>query len=167
MPIAKISTCGEDRLVSRLKEESADFYGAAWMRSDGDLVVEPGWDAWDATLLRPVVGPAPNSPVSVTSRAIVVRLPEGMTANQFDEIWDAMTRHAAIDRWAGTRAGIAHFAKIGVEPAIAKRRTVYEYDTQSRVSCVREICAYRLSQDADRLIALAESIILQFLGLLG
>lgn len=165
MPLGKVSSCGADRLLERLREASDDGYAAGWI-NNGELVLETGWAAWDATLLRAVAGSSPNSPVTLTPRAIIVRLPEGMTADAFDVLWDAATRHAALDRWASTRYGASHFAKIGCDPAIAKRRTVYPYDTKSRISRATEICTYRLSQDADRLIAVAEALILEALGLL-
>ena len=54
---------------------------------------------------------------------------------------------------------------LGVDPAVARRKTIYRFDTSKRVSAVHEICCFRLSQDTDRLIAVAEMIVLRALGI--
>lgn len=164
MPFAKISTCRAGRLPKRLDEQSNDAYGAGYMRGD-ELVIEPGWNSWDAVVLRPIEGPSPGSPVSVGARCILIVLPDVMDEAEFDALWDEETCLAAIDVWSRTEAGKSQLAKIGVDPAKAQRRTVYHIDTKPRVSATRELCVYRLSQDTDRLIEIAERIILRALGL--
>ncbi len=164
MPLGKVSTTRDGRLQERLREQGGDGYGAGWYR-EGRLVVDSGWKSWDAVLMRPSMGPSPGSPVVVTPRAILVALPDVLPAYQFDDLWDAQTRLAAIDRWAETEEGLRHFGLLGVDPAVARRKTIYRFDTSKRVSAVHELCCFRLSQDPDRLIAVAEKIILRALGL--
>lgn len=165
IPTAKLSTCRGGRLVERLREQSRDSYGAGWLRGQ-ELVLDSGWNVWDALIMQPNAGPSPGSPVSVTARAIHVDLPDGLDAETFDERFDAQTSRAALHLWVNTRSGRAHCSKVGVDPAVFTRRTVYEFDLAPRISVAREICVYRTTQDADRLIAIAEKIILEALGLL-
>lgn len=165
MPVAKISTCRAGRLTRRLHEQSDDAYGAGYM-CHGEVVIEPGWDSWDAVLLRPVVSPSPGSPVTVGPRSIQIALPNVMSEAQFDELWDAETRLAAIDVWAKTEGGRSQLKKVGADPARVRRRTVYQIDAEPRISATRELCVYRLTQDTDRLVQIAERIILRVLALI-
>jgi hypothetical protein len=109
--------------------------------------------------------PAKNSPVNAAPRAITVTLPDDMAPAQFDHEFDEAVRTAAIDEWVMTREGREHCIFRGVEPAFAIRMTPYRHGGTARNSPARELACFRPKTDGDRLLAIAEIIVLKHLGL--
>jgi hypothetical protein len=165
MPILKGGACDGEGLLDRQDELGLDQYGAGF-RLNGDLVFENGWKIWSAMLLRPEHGPAPGSPVSVMNRSLVVTLPHSLEPEAFDEAYDAYLRHAAIDSWITTDDGRRLCARHGVNPEAFRRITRYPYDIASRISEAKELLIFRLDTDVDRLIEIAETIVLRHLRLI-
>jgi len=163
-PLFKWGTCEGDELLKRLKELGLDNYAAGRLLG-GKLVFEKRWNKWGAMFLKPILGPAPGSPVTVMNRSLLVCLPNSMSWQAFDEAYDAEMRHAAIDQWIDTEDGRQLCAKRGVNPDTFKRFTKYGYDLTPRISAAKELALFRLDRDVDRLIEIAEKIILRHLGL--
>lgn len=138
-------------------------------RRDGDVYVTDttGWDSWYPSQLHARSLPSPSSPVRCSERAILVSLPDGMTAAAFDQAFDAETRLGAVDRWLLSEEGRGHCAALGIKPQIGQRLTAYPGGTEARLSPAGEIVAFNYRYSGpDRAIALIERIILRHLGLI-
>lgn len=167
LPAYKVSTCGKGRVWQRMRELRFDRYGAAY-HHDGSYVVDNlGWDDWFPSQLHPRLPTSPNSPVRRDLRAIVVLLPDSMTPSMFDKAFDAEARKGALDAWLMTQAGRDHCAAIGFDFALAQRFTCYAGGSSTRLSPAAEICGFSIWGGADRLSALAETIILRHLRLIA
>ncbi|MDP9025708.1 MAG: hypothetical protein M3N13_10085, partial [Candidatus Eremiobacteraeota bacterium] len=164
-PAYKVSTCAEGRLDEPMLECRRDQYGRTWY-CDGRYADEAGWDDWFPSQLHTQAALSINSPVTATTRALIVRLPDDMSSQEFDRLIDAEIRKAALDLWVMTPEGHRHCSFLGVDPSVALRMTPYPYGAHSRNSPARELCAFRIHHDPDRLVALAELIILRHLGLI-
>jgi hypothetical protein len=164
MPIYKVSTCAENRMPDRMAELRADAYASTWF-CGGRYVSDPDFDDWFPSHFRVTRPPAKNSPVNAAPRAITVALPDDMTPAQFDHEFDEAVRVAAIDEWVMTCEGRDHCIFRGVEPAFAIRMTPYRHGGAARNSPARELACFRPKQDGNRLVAIAEVIILKHLGL--
>lgn len=164
IPMYKVSTTGAARLWDRANESSRDRYGALW--HNGQTYLEDGgWDCWFPSHLHPKRFPSPASPVIVQERAIIVPLPIGMEPKRFDELFDAQTRMGALNRWVMTQEGRDHCGFLRVDPAICQRFSPYRGADQSRISPANEICGFSIYGGADRIIAIAEKILLEAIGL--
>lgn len=95
VPQYKISTCSEDRAGARMYELNKDEVGACVYR-DGAYAHEEGWDGWFPSHLHPQRGPSPQSPVTVQPRCLLVRLDASMSAEAFDEQFDARVRLGCV-----------------------------------------------------------------------
>jgi len=164
MPLYKVSTCAEGRLIERMNELRADRYGSAWF-SDGRHMQDSDFDDWFPSHFQ-TGETAAHSPVTTAPRHLTVTLPHDMAPDQFDIEFDAAIREAAIDRWVMTKEGHDHCVFRGVEPSIAIRMTPYRYGASAKNSPARELCCFRPNKDGVRLVAIAELIILRHLGIL-
>jgi len=165
MPIYKVSTCAENRMPDRMAELRADAYASTWF-CGGRYVSDADYDDWFPSHFRVTRPPLRNSPVTAAPRAITVTLPDSMAPAQFDHEFDEAIRAAAIDEWVMTREGRDHCLFRGVEPAFAIRMTPYRHGGAARNSPARELACFRPKQDGNRLVAIAEIIILKHLGLI-
>ena len=165
MPIYKVSTCAENRMPDRMAELRADAYASTWF-CGGRYVSDADFDDWFPSHFRVTRPPLRNSPVTAAPRAITVTLPDSMTPAQFDHEFDEAVRAAAIDEWVMSREGRDHCIFRGVEPAFAIRMTPYRHGGAARNSPARELACFRPKSDGNRLVAIAEIIILKHLGLI-
>jgi hypothetical protein len=166
LPLYKISTVSPGRLNERIYELRADQYGAEH-HDDGGYVLDPaGYDDWFASHIYLSRRANPNSPVDIHPRALTVHLPVGMTDAMFDAAFDFEIRKGAVDRFVATPEGIAHCRALGVNPAIAMRGTPYPMGASARHSPCAEIAVLRIREDSDRLVTIAERVVLKHLGLI-
>ena len=166
MPLYKVSSCGPGRLADRMAELGRDRYASEWFR-DGEYVVEQdGFDKWFPSHLFVTKPPAPNSPVKIGPRALSVALPRTMSAEAFDLAFDAEIRKAAIDLWVMSVEGARHCTFLRVDPAMCQRSTVYPYGSTARPCPAKEVVVFRIREDADRLLDIAERVILAHFGLI-
>ena len=155
------------RLPARIAELKKDLYACEWFKG-GQYIADPdGFDDWFPSHLQINVPPAVNSPVRADPRAISVQLPDTMSSREFDRAFDAEVRKGALDLWVRSREGQRHCAALGVDPAIAQRFTPYPFGAAARRSPVTEIVSFRKHCDPDRLVAIAERVILQHMGLIS
>jgi len=166
VPIYKVSTCGADRVWRRMDELNTDRYGSMWQSTDGYVCDREGFDDWFPSQLHPELGPSPGSPVHCTERAIVVQLPEGMSRQTFDKAFDAETAKGALNTWLSTQPARDHCTMVGFDPAQGRRFTNYVAG-HGRPSPAMEICGFTLNGGPDRIISLAERIILAHLSIDG
>ena len=157
IPIYKISTCAEDRLGARMAENGRDEY-ASYYYFEGDYVHEEGWDRWYPSHLHPQQRPSPNSPVQAAERCVKVHLPQSMSPEAFDAAFDAEVSKGAIHEWAMTPDAARHCGYLGVSPATLIRYTVYP---GWRLSPALELAGFSIFTGADRIVSLAERIILE------
>ena len=167
VPLQKVSTCSAGRLMERMKEVSVDEYASEYSKDGRYVADRDGFRNWYPAHLHTSVRPAVNSPVSASARALTVTLPDTMSAAEFDLAFDAEVRKASIADWVATPEGRRHCAARGVDPALACRATPYPYGDVTRHSHALEIIVFRTRDDVDRLINLAERIVLKKLGLIG
>lgn len=167
VPLQKVSTCSSGRLVERMRELGADEYASQYLKDGRQIVDRDGFHNWFPAHLHTSIRPAPNSPVRIAARALTVTLPETMSAADFDNAFDAEVRKASIASWVATPEGQRHCADRGIDPAVAQRSTPYRWGDATRVFPAVEIAVFRTRNDADRLIILAERIVLKHLGLIG
>jgi hypothetical protein len=85
-----------------------------------------------------------------------------MDGEEFDQAFDIETRKAAVDLWSMTDDTRKHCAILGVDPTLLQRFTAYP---GWRRSPAQEICCVTIFCGADRLISLAEQVILRHLAL--
>ena len=167
LPLYKISTVSRGRLNERIYELRADQYGAEH-HDDGHYVLDAdGYDDWFASHIYVTRDAAPNSPVEIHPRALTVHLPTGMTDAMFDTAFDLEIRKGAVDRFVSTAEGIAHCQALGVNPAVAMRGTPYPLGASARHSPCAEIAVFRIREDSDRLVTIAERVVLRHLGLIA
>ncbi len=82
------------------------------------------------------------------------------TAREFDKQLAARMSGARLNRWLDTPEGRKHCAILGIGPAQFKRGTTYRFNGGMRRSDDAEIYFFRpKSDDADRLLRLAEAIV--------
>ena len=166
LPLYKISTVAPGRLNERIYELRSDRYGAEH-HDDGRYVLDPdGYDDWFASHIYVTRDAAPDSPVEIHPRALTVHLPVGMTEAMFDSAFDYEIRKGAVDRFVSTTEGIAHCEALRVNPAIAMRGTPYPLGASARHSQCAEIAVFRIREDSDRLVTIAERVVLKHLGLI-
>ena len=166
-PEYKISTVAPGRLLERIGELRADVYGGQYI-ADGAFVDDAdGFDDWFASHIYTQKPTAPNSPVEIHPRALTVRLPVTMSPAAFDAAFDHEIRKAAVDLFVRTPEGAAHCDALGIDPAIAQRYTAYPLGSAVRHSACQEIVIFRIREDSDRLVAIAEMIVFRHLGLIA
>ena len=165
MPIYKVSTCAENRMPDRMAELRADAYASTWF-CGGRYVSDADFDDWFPSHFR-VTRPPRETVLSLRRHGpSPSRCPTSMTPAQFDHEFDEAVRVAAIDEWVMSREGRDHCIFRGVEPAFAIRMTPYRHGGAARNSPARELACFRPKQDGNRLVAIAEIIILKHLGLI-
>ncbi len=158
--LAKASTCSPGRLAERMDEVRRDRTGSVWHDGQRYLKAGDGWTDWFARQIRPVIGPSPGSPVVVEDRLLTVRLPAAMHWQDFDRVFDAKVREAALDRWTLTEDGLARCAALELTPGRLRRFTPYGGGTEVRLSPAQEICLLDAVDGPDRLIRIVEDILL-------
>lgn len=160
MAVHKVSVTAQVHLRDRLRELNADRYGALTTSSDGYLASDLGYDNWMLQHILPQAAPLEGSPVTLTERALAVRLPENLSVREFDKRLHHRMRNAALNPWLTSADGRAHCAMLGIEPAECMRATAYAFGEVVRVSEAQEFYFFRpKSRDADRLLRIAEAII--------
>lgn len=158
--IHKVSVTSQVQIRSRLRELNADRYGSMTMTPQGDLCSDLGFDNWIAQHILPSGKPLADSPVKVGERCLEVRLPAGLSCEEFEERLHQRMRNAALNDWLDTPEGRDHCREIGRQPCEFKRLTGYGFGRGKRFSEAKEFYFFRpKSDDADRLLRIAEVII--------
>lgn len=160
MAVHKVSVTAQVNLRDRLRELNADHYGSLTNSADGHICSDLGYDNWMLQHILPQAAPLEGSPVTLTERALAVRLPESLSVREFDKRLHHRMRNAALNPWLNSAAGQAHCALLGIKPVEFLRATAYGFGELMRVSEAQEFYFFRpKSRDADRLLRIAETII--------
>lgn len=160
--VHKVSTTTQVDLRSRLRELNRDHYGALTTSADGYPCSDLGFNTWMMQHILPVGRPLPGSPVAIGDRCLTVRLPADLTAREFDKQLAARMEGARLNGWLGTTDGRKHCAFLGIARAELARGTTYRFNGGMRRSDDAEIYFFRpKTDDADRLVRLAEAIVYQ------
>ena len=117
MAVHKVSVTAQVHLRDRLRELNADRYGALTTSADGYLASDLGYDNWMLQHILPQAAPLEGSPVTLTERALAVRLPENLSVREFDKRLHHRMRNAALNPWLASADGRAHCAMLGLAPA--------------------------------------------------
>lgn len=158
--IHKVSVTAQVQIRSRLRELNVDRYGSMTMTADGALCSDLGFDNWIAQHILPEGKPLSGSPVHIGERCLEVRLPVGLSCEEFEERLHQRMRNAALNDWLDTVAGKAHCSQIGRQTCEFKRLTGYGFGRGKRFSEAKEFYFFRpKTGDADRLVRIAEVII--------
>lgn len=160
--IHKVSTTTQTDLRNRLKELNKDRYAALTTSEDGYPCSGLGFDTWMMQHVLPQGRPLDGSPVSIGDKCLAVRLPHDLTDREFDKRLAARMANARLNLWLRSNDGIRHCAFLGIDPAQLARGTTYRFNQGMRRSDGEEIYFFRpKSEDADRLLRLAEAIVHQ------
>ena len=167
LPLFKIGVTSADGVWSRMKSLRRAAYGSAWYKEGACVEDTSGWDNWFPSQIfvkhRP---PSAGSPVEFDSCTIYVDLPEDMHWTAFDDALDAEIGKARLADWVQSEAGRDHCAVLGLDPARFQRLTLYGGGEEHCLRQATEICCFTLYGGADRLVEIAERIILRHMGLL-
>ena len=149
-------------IQDRLRELGRDGYGAAW-RSGDRIITDAGFGAglWVAEQLPVTLDLSPLSPVHPSVRGIGVRLPVGLTYPTFERRLAAEVTKASLGQIIGSAAGRALCADRGVDPARCRRITRYVFGADVRPSSEEEFTVFRPRSESDRLVAIAERIVVR------
>ncbi|MET3889005.1 hypothetical protein ABIE41_000081 [Bosea sp. OAE506] len=160
MAVHKVSVTAQVHLRDRLRELNGDRYGALTTSPDGHLASDLGYDNWMLQHILPQAGPLEGSPVTLTERALAVRLPDDLSVREFDKRLHHRMRNAALNPWLNSAEGQDHCALLGIAPEQCMRATAYSFGEVMRVSEAQEFYFFRpKSRDAERLLRIAEAII--------
>lgn len=167
IPLFKLGVTDADGVWHRMRALRRAGYASAWYQ-DGRCVEDArGWKGWFASQIYPRHRlPSPGSPVSIDSSTIYIDLPEGLHWTEFDAAFDAETACARLSAWVQTEVGRGHCQLLGLDPARFQRLTHYAGGEDGCLRQATEICCFTLYGGADRLVEIAERIILRHMGLL-
>jgi len=166
MSLYKVSTCSYGRMHERMDENTIVRYGSEYWEDGRFIANIDGFEDWSASFLTFNNPTAPNSPVIQDSRSIIVIMPDTMTEKAFDLAFDFEVQKGALNEWIVTPDGQRHCARLGVKSTIAQRYTPYRLGGAIRHLRAKEIVSFRRNRDADRLVTIAENVILKHLGLI-
>ncbi len=160
LPLFKIGTTTTS-IQQRLDELGRDAYGSFYRTAKGVLVHEPGFGRgeWVAEQLPTTINISALSPVHPSCRGIGVRLPVGLTAAVMECRVAAEVAKAGLGGIIGSAAGRALCAERGVDPARCRRVTQYQFGSDTRPSEEEELTIFRPRAESDRLVAIAEKIV--------
>lgn len=160
MAVHKVSVTAQVNLRDRLRELNADRYGALTTSADGFVCSDLGYDNWMLQHLLPGLAPLAGSPVGLTERCLMIRLPHDLSVREFDKRLHHHMRNAALNPWLQSKAGQAHCALLGIEPRELMRATAYGFGDVKRASQAQEFYFFRpKGRDADRLLRILEFIV--------
>ena len=131
--------------------------------ADGTILRESGFGRrlWVAEQLPTIINLSPLSPVHPSTRGIGVRLLVGLTYQMFDRRFAAEIANASLRKIIGSAASHALCRDRGVDPARCRRVTEYEFGSDTRPSSEEEFAVFRPRSESDRLVAIAEKIIVE------
>lgn len=165
-PVYKISSTSPSGVWRRMQELRNDAYGSVWYRDGEPMEDLTGWSSWFPSQIS--VGyrrPSPGAPVEVDARSITVTLPQSMASDDFDERFDRRVASACLADWSRSAPGLAYGELMGLDLQRFRRHTPYASGDVARLSPAREICLFSAFDDGDRLVQIAEDVILEHLGL--
>ena len=162
LPVFKVGTTG-GRVQDRLRELGRDSYGGCYRTVDGKIVREPGFGGglWVAEQTPIALNLSPLSPIHPSTRGIGVRLPVGMDAATFERRFAVEIATASLGRLIASSIGQALCAERNVDPARCRRVTEYRFGSDVRPSSEEEFTIIRPRSESDRLVAIAERIVVQ------
>ena len=164
----KVSTTSPALLWRRSQQLRTDRYGAAWIENGKPVVDLEGWANWFSSQIWPNTrSVSPGAPIEIGPRSIIVTLPETMSAAAFDDSFDIRVGRACLADWIESEAGVNYCQLMGLDRARFCRYTAYEAGGAMRLSPARELSVFSIFQDTDRLIQIAEDILLEHYGLLS
>jgi len=159
LPLRKLGATEAGDIRTRTSEFSCDQYGSL-IRTANGFRVEPGFDNYVPVQLPCAPAPSPLSPVKSEPRAIAVRLPSGMTFEDFETRLHRGLENVSLFEWIKTPEGQSHLAQLGSEAAGAERYTSYRYGAVEDPSPAKELYVFRPRQDGARLVAVIERLVL-------
>lgn len=157
----KISTTQDESpgLENRLKALATDRYGACHRLGD-QLVVDRGFDEWVLSTLPDDLVLSPGSPLRLWPRGIEVILPSDLEPGRFDRLLRKALANAELQSWASSLEGRAHRACFNLPPSRFHRFTAYGMCGSHRISAARELYLFKPHLQAQRLVRIVETIVL-------
>lgn len=165
-PIYKVASTSPSGVWRRMQELRNDAYGSACFLGGVPMEDLTGWNSWFPSQIS--VGyrrPSPGAPVEVDARSITVTLPKSMSPEDFDERFDRRVASACLADWSLSAPGLAYGELMGLDLQRFRRHTPYASGDVARLSPAREICLFSIFDDGDRLVQIAEEVVLEHLGL--
>ncbi len=145
------------RTMKRRRYGAGCYVGGRYSEDDRS------WSEWSLGQMSDQVQPSPSSPISLTERGVIVRLPATLDPSLFDGLIIEEILKGSLARWLRTSEGQGHCAMLGVDPAIGQRFTSPQIGSGDDPEPVEDIvmCAQRSAQE--RMIQVAEQIVLAHL----
>ncbi len=155
--------CSRSLAWPRIQGMKRRRYGAGCYVDGRYAEDDRNWSEWFLARMSDGIQPSVNSPVSVTERGVLVRLPETLDPSRFDDLMIRAISKGSLARWLQTTEGVGHCAMLGVDPAIGQRFTSPSVGTGGDPDPVDDIvmCAQGTAQG--RMIHVAENAILAHL----
>lgn len=153
LPVFKIGTAAD--VSARIAKLNQQRYGALRVR-DFAIVEEPGWDSWSAARLS-VPATHPASPVRVLARELLVELPSGVTAQDFEALLTAALEAIGLTTLAASADGRDLCRRRGCDRDAALR---YSYSPTGPVLST-ELAIVAASGDAAHLVTLIEWMVIR------
>ena len=166
LPTYKIGTTGRGQIPARFRQHKAERYASFWW--DGTRYVEDqDFDDQFPGMITTTLRLSTASPVRATRNSIVVTMPESMTALAFEKALRKSLAHCAVHAFVASEEGLRHCAMLNVDPSLGVRMTGYRFGDARRMSPADEIYTLRPMIDGDALLAIAERIVLEQMGLVS
>lgn len=151
---------GPGQAWRRIQAMKGRRYGAGSYVGDRYVEDDRNWSEWFLGRMSDEVLTSPASPVTVTERGMVVRLPDTLDPALFDSLVVDEILKGSLARWLRTTEGRGHCAMLGVDPAIGHRFTSPPPGAGSDPEPVEDIVMCAQCNAQARLIHIAEQIVL-------
>lgn len=158
LPLAKAGWSALPDLLDRQEDLNRDKYGG-WRWIEGQLVEQLGCH-WEMQRAQLSFVPHPRSPVRLVDRGIAVRLPRSYSVREFEKDMHRSMQASSLVAFVKSRAGQAHFRKLGIEPSAVPHHTVYHFGSGRRTNVAVELYIMRPRTDFSRIALLAERLVL-------
>ncbi len=122
-----------------------------------------GWSEWFLGRMSDKTQPSLGSPITVTERGVLVRLPDTLDPILFDGLMAEQILKGSLARWLRTAEGQGHCAMLHVDPAIGWRFTSPPVGTGGDPEPVEDIVMCGQWTAQGRMIHVAEQILLSHL----
>lgn len=162
-PCYLVDTCGAGQAWPMIQLMKRDRVGSGCF-IDGRYVEDVrSWSNWCLCQLSSDILPSPGSPVALTERGIVARLPETFAPVRFEGMMRGEIRKGSLAAWLVTEEGRRHCALLGVDPSLGARFTSPPVGTGADPQPVDNIVMRQQQAAQGRIIELAERMILSHL----
>ncbi len=159
-PCYYVDTCEAGRAWPLIQIMKRERVGSGCFLAGGYVEDARSWSNWSLCQLSPHIVPSPMSPVALTERGIIVRLPETLEIDLFRADMGNEIHKGSLAAWLRTEEGRRHCALLEVDPALGARFTSAPAGAGGEPRPVDNIVMRQQYAAQGRIIELAERMIL-------